>query len=150
MDALQLQYLQAMRIPVWVPRVAAGLEAEGAVCLHVGPGSAPVLLVCAEAGHSATTLASDLARALGGAPAWAWPDVPGEGSLEETVRERLLTGIAVFGADLARRLFGGSPPASLGTARVVVLPAMDELLADPGARRGCWKLLLESGLAARP
>lgn len=149
MDALRLRYLHAMRIPVWLSRTTQSPEPVPSPGLHVGPGSAAVLLVCEEAAHSATALGADLARAVGGAPAWAWPEEGAGEQLADAVRERLLTGVAVFGADLAQRLFGDRPPTSLGTARVVILPATDELRTDPQARRRCWSLLCEAGLASR-
>ena len=149
MDAHHLRYLQAMRIPVWVSRTQASPGTVTSPGLRVGPGSAAVLLLCEEAGQSATPLAADLARAVGGAPAWAWPDDGAGAQLADVVRERLLTGVAVFGADLARRLFAGNTPDSLGTAKVVTLPATDELLTDAKARRRCWALLCEAGLAAQ-
>jgi hypothetical protein len=151
MDALRLRYLHAMQIPVWVERsapVAAAL-AKGPVGLKVGPGNGAVMLVCEDADHTATSLAADLSRAIGNAPAWAWPDANCDTALEETVNERLLTGVAVLGQGLAQCLFEGKPPSLLGTARLVVLPAMQELLADPQARRRCWSLLCEAGLVAR-
>lgn len=147
MDALHLQYLEAMRVPVWVLRKPLAAVQGQSPRLHLGPGNGALLLVCGEPGESATMLAADLARALPEPPVWAWPEA-GEGGclLGEAVRDRLLTGIAVCGQDVARSLFTGEPPSAMGSARVVVLPSMARLSADPDARRDCWRALLSAGM----
>jgi hypothetical protein len=162
MDERSLQYLAAMQVPVWVLRNSAdgagevetagdvGHASTGPLTLYLGPGSGGLLLVCEEASMSASALAADLARALPEPPVWAWPDAQApHNPLEGIVRERLLTGIAVLGSGLATRCFPGCVPTTLGSARVVELPSIAELLADPQARRRCWQALLAAGLTAR-
>ncbi|KAA9130793.1 hypothetical protein F3N42_10490 [Marinihelvus fidelis] len=119
--------------------------------VRLGPGEGPALLLCAGPGEASGALANDVCRALGGQPAWAWPDSGEQGMpVAEAAEERMFTAIVIFGAGLARTLFGGKPPVSCGAARVVIAPSMAELKSGPDARRACWKALLESGVVRAP
>ena len=150
-DARQLHYLQAMELPVWLLRQQDAATAGEPPMLHVGPGSGSLLLICAGPELTATPLAADLARSLLAPPVWAWPDLDESAGvpLAEAVAERLLTAVVVFGQDLSMRLFAGAAPRNLGSACIVVLPALQELLSDPQARRNCWRALLAAGLTTR-
>lgn len=150
-DARRLQYLQAMELPVWLLRRQDEAGAGEPARLHIGPGNGSLLLLCSEPGETATPLAADLVRSLSAVPVWGWPDSDGSAgvALAEAVAERLLTGVAVFGMALSQQVFASVAPATLGSARVVVLPALQELLSDPLARRSCWRTLLAAGLTAR-
>lgn len=162
-DAVRQQYLEAMGITAWVRRgqrppgsdatpaeavtTAVGAAVDSSV--RVGPGEGPGLCVCAGADEASDPLASDIARAMGAPPAWAWPDTgPDAGTLEDVAGERLFTGLVVFGAGLARMLFDGDPPVSCGPARVVVVPSLGEMETSGDARRACWRALREAGLVA--
>ena len=150
-DARRQQYLQAMELSVWLLRQQDEAGSGEPASLHIGPGNGSLLLVCSEPGETATPLAADLVRSLPAVPVWAWPAVDGNAgvSLAEAVADRLLTGVAVFGTELSQRVFASAAPGTLGSARVVVLPALQELLSDPLARRSCWRALLAAGLTAR-
>lgn len=147
MDALRLEYLQRIGVPVWVRREAPP-AAPARPGLQVGPGAGSVLFVCAGAEEPSGPLAADLARVLAEAPVWAWPAPPEAGTTPADAVERgLLTALVVFGEDLAARLFGRVPPESIGAARVVVVPSMGRLAREPEARRACWRALAGAGLA---
>lgn len=162
MNQRQLHYLQAMGVEVWLPRggppvgnpaqspaqpVEQGRQALPGVGLRLGPGNGSCLLVCAGPEQSATPLASDLARVLGATPVWAWPsEDPDSGALAQAVDDRLFTSVVVFGAGLAARVCGGEPPASCGSAQLLVGPDLEELLTQADARRQCWAVLRAGGL----
>lgn len=162
-EARRRQYLEALGIPVWVmrgspapgaaaPEPASAIPATAAESpcrLHIGPGDGAVLLVCATAAHGASVLASDLARALAVAPVLAWPtQTAGAPAIPAAVAERLLTAAVVCGPGLARSVFGGAAPETLGAACVLVLPALEEMESDPAARRSAWQSLVAAGLGA--
>lgn len=139
-EARRRAYLQAMGYDVWLARAAGG--SGGQPVLAVGPGRGSTLLVCADAAGSVTKFAADLARALGGDPAWAWPDSGGAGrTLQEAAAEGLFTRIVVFGDALASQLFGPEPPPQLGAAAVSCVPALDELADSGPAKRALWRRL---------
>lgn len=119
--------------------------------LRLGPGEGPGLFLCAGPGEASGPLAGDLGRTLGGQPAWAWPDAGSAARPVETVsEERMFTAIVVFGAGLARAVFGGQPPVTCGAARVLIAPSMAELKSSAKARQACWKVLRESGVISAP
>lgn len=167
-------YLEAMDIPVWTARcqpdemIEASIpempatqqvaepalaeatlpQATAAQGLKLGPGSGGVLLICARDSDSASKLANDIARVLPKNPVWAWPD--GDESAiapRDAVDENLFTSVAVFGDALAQLLFAKQVPAALGSATVVILPALSELAQDADARRLLWSELCRSGMA---
>ncbi|MGD8346475.1 MAG: hypothetical protein PVI83_04475, partial [Lysobacterales bacterium] len=72
-EARRRAYLEAMGFDVWVQKPPPPLENR----LVVGPGRGNTLLICATPELSASKLAADIARAVGGEPAWAWPDPEG-------------------------------------------------------------------------
>ena len=124
----------------------AGRRCRGWVCAWAR-GNGSCLLVCAGPEQSATPLASDLARVLGATPVWAWPsEDPDSGALAQAVDDRLFTSVVVFGAGLAARVCGGEPPASCGSAQLLVGPDLEELLTQADARRQCWAVLRAGGL----
>lgn len=152
----QHAYLEAMNIPVWVTRLQpeALMEASPATAatsasqgLKLGPGSDGVLLVCASASDSASKLANDIVRVLPKTPVWGWPDIDDSAvTPAEAVNENLFTCVAVFGEALGQLLFGQQMPAALGSATVVILPAMSELTSSADARRKLWSDLCRSGM----
>ncbi len=170
----RLAYLEALGIPLWVRRekLAAfspapasaipGTVPETAVVpaapvarkprsVRLSPGEGPGLLICAGPGEASGALAGDLGRTLGGQPAWAWPDSGNAAQpVEDASKARMFTALVVFGAGLARTIFGGKPPVSCGAARVVVAPSMAELKSNADARRECWRVLRESGVITAP
>ncbi len=151
-EARRRAYLEALGLPVWVLRDAAPAEeapSAPAAGLRVCPGSGGTMLVCGGAAETSSVLAADIVRAVGGDPAWAWPE-RGEGKgtpVSDAVDERLLTAVVVFGAALADEVFGGEAPGTVGSARVVVAPRLSAVATDPKARRTLWRLLLEAGAA---
>jgi len=142
-EARRRAYLEALGFEVWVTRRPAA-EAGRIV---VGAGQGSTLLVCPSAAECRTELAADLVRALGGDPVWAWLGLDADESgqvLEEVVAARLITRVFLFGQDPARSLFHGSPPEILGSARLTVLPGLQELAVSGTARRDSWKQLRDA------
>lgn len=149
----QLAYLDAMDISVWSLREPASPATSTpltAVGLKLGPGGGGVLLICAADTDSATRLANDISRALGSVPVWAWPFTDTRAvKLTSVVEENLFTTVAIFGNELADQFFGGDIPASLNSAKLVLLPAMQDLQNRPEARRTLWAILCRSGMVSR-
>jgi DNA polymerase III psi subunit len=146
----QQAYLEAMDITVWQLRESVSPTAAGAVDvarLKLGPGSGGLLLICEADGDSAGRLASDINRALGGTPVWAWPggaeDAPGLGS---AIEESLFTTVAFFGKAVALRFFDCEPPAHFKSANLVVLPSMGDIERSAAARRDLWACICRSGM----
>lgn len=158
MNLRRLQYLEAMDVPLWLPRgrhvVAGPAVAEAAapppqkalMALHFAPGNGSCLFICATAAEAATPLAGDLARTVGGAPVWAWPAEGAAGGLEAEARERLFTAVLIFGEPLAQQLYGRQLPASCGSAPLLVAPALDAVETSAAARRECWAAIRAAGL----
>jgi len=145
-SGLQQAYLQAMDIPVWKLRTPAAAAASNAL-LKLGPGSGGVLLVCGADHETAGRLANDIVRALGGSPVWAWPVAEEDAvGLDKAVEEHLFTKVAFFGKEVASRFFDGEPPAHIRSAQLIMLPAMQDIQADAGARRALWAGFCRSGM----
>ena len=139
-EARRRAYLEALGFDVWVMKPPAPQWDR----LVTGAGQGSVLLVCATSAEVASALSTDIARALGGDPVWAWPDPEGNPDtpcLEDAVRDRLFTRVIVFGADLAGRLFGGPAPEVLLSASVSIAGSLDELAVRGSAKRALWALL---------
>jgi hypothetical protein len=139
-EARRRAYLDALGFDVWVARPAAAEPGR----LGVGTGSGAMLLVCDSSADCDTDLARDLARALGGDPAWAWLEPQqGDGgqALGEIISSRLITRVMLFGAEPARRLFQGKVPETIGSAALVVVPSLQELAASGLARQSLWRRL---------
>ena len=146
----QQDYLAAMDIRVWSLREAEVLEtsAEASqVQLKLGPGSGGTLLVCAIDSDSASRLANDINRVLGNTPVWAWQySDSGAVNLTQAVDENLFTTVAIFGKALAGQFFGGEQPAHLNSAKLVLLPSMQDIQNRPEARRELWETFCRSGM----
>jgi DNA polymerase III psi subunit len=133
-------YLEALGYDVWVARPPAPEPGR----LSVGVGGGSTLLVCDAAGDCSTELARDLVRTVGGEPAWAWLDPVDESggeALGDVVSGRLITRILLFGRGTAQRLFQGSVPEIVGSATVMVVPALQELAVSGLARQTLWQQL---------
>ena len=140
MEAQRRAYLEAMGIGVWINKPAAA-DVDRWV---VGPGSGSTLLLCRTARESATRLAADIGRSLGGDPVWAWPDPDQRReypSLQDTIEQRLFTQVLLFGQALAGRVFKGSVPEVIACARVQVTANLDDLAVDGRAKRMLWQCL---------
>jgi len=147
LSSRQRAYLQAMDIPVWSLRFATPSEPAAGALLKLGPGSGGVLLVCGADHESAGRLANDIVRPLSGSPVWAWPlDDEEAVALDSAVEEHLFTTVAVFGEELARRFFAGEAPALIGSAQLVILPAMQDIQNSAEARRALWAGFCKSGM----
>jgi hypothetical protein len=146
----QQAYLDAMDIDVWRLREApfvASPAVDHAPGLKLGPGGGGILLICAADDDSASRLANDISRALGSVPVWAWPHAEsGAVNLGDAVEENLFTTVAVFGEELATRFFDGTPPASLKSANLVLLPAMQDIQTSAEARQELWTTICRSGM----
>ena len=143
MEARKRAYLQAMGFDVWVARPPAPLRDR----LVVGPGQGSTLLVCPAPEDSATKLAADIVRSIGGDPAWAWPDPggdPGNPDLEQAVAAGMFTRVIVFGDDTAARLFGGERPEVLGSSSIRIAAGLDELATRGTAKLALWRLLSQA------
>lgn len=153
-DSRQLAYLDAMDIGVWRLRDAPKLEVQQPVVanmpgLKLGPGGGGNLLICAVDSDSASRLANDISRAMGSNPVWAWPhDDSNAVMLPTAIDDNLFTTVAIFGAELAGAIFGGDLPASLNSANIVLLPAMQDLQDSADARKLLWSKLCRSGMVS--
>ena len=133
-------YLEALGFDVWLPKDVA---AEPARLVVSGDGC--TLLVCASPAESASRLAGDIGRALGGDVAWAWPDHAAGAetlSLAEAVERHLFTGILLFGSTIEQRLFAARAPEVIGSARVLQAPGLEELEVRGTAKQALWTLLI--------
>jgi len=150
LSSRQQAYLDAMDIGVWCLREPVSSESrveENPVLLKLGPGSGGKLLVCATDTDSASRLANDIIRVLGNTPVWAWPTIDsGAVDLPSAVEENLFTTVAIFGKELARQFFAGELPVHLNSARLVLLPSMQDLQDRAGARRALWATFCQSGM----
>ena len=158
--ARQKAYLDAMDIGVWRLRESASVAIPDTDCvpgLKLGPGSGGILLICAEDTDSASRLANDINRALGSVPVWAWPYADDGGvdpigvdlngvDLIGAIEENLFTTVAIFGTDLAVQFFAGEIPVSLNSAKMVLLPAMRDILDRAESRRALWDTFCRSGM----
>jgi DNA polymerase III psi subunit len=150
LSSRQQAYLQAMDITVWNLRGSTPSAAAETALLKLGPGSGGVLLVCGADHESAGRLANDIDRSLGSTPVWAWPVDGGDEAvgLENAVGEYLFTTVAFFGEQLARRFFAGEPPANIRSAKLVVLPSMQDVQDSAAARRALWARFCSTGMIA--
>ena len=146
----QQAYLDAMDIGVWCLRESAyaaepaPINAPG---LKLGPGGGGILLICAADTDSASRLANDINRALGSAPVWGWPHADDSTvDLSNAVEENLFTTVAIFGNELAAQFFDGELPSGLSSAKLVLLPAMQDIKTRAGARQTLWTTLCRSGM----
>jgi hypothetical protein len=122
-------------------------DTDGVPRLKLSPGSGGILLICDEDSDSASRLANDINRTLGGTPVWAWPHADTSGvELSTAVEENLFTTVAIFGHDLAMQFFGGELPVSLNSAKMVLLPEMKDILGQAEARRVLWDTFCRSGM----
>ena len=153
LDSRQQAYLNAIGITTWVLR-GTGTAATQRNCvvplLKLGPGGGGALLICSEDTDSASPLASDINRSLSGVPVWAWPceNEGGLVTLSAAVEDHLFTCVAFFGTELAARFVGDNLPASIQTAKLVLLPAIQDLKRNPKARRRMWSVLCQSDIVA--
>jgi hypothetical protein len=147
----QQAYLDAMDITVWSLREPVMPEAgvvENHARLKLGPGSGGILLICSADSDSAGRLASDINRVLGGAPVWAWPYLDdGAVDLTRAVGDNLFTTVAFFGQELALQFFDGELPTHLNSAKLVLLPSMQDIQNQAEARRVLWATFCQSGLS---
>jgi len=158
----QRAYLDAMDIGVWSLREVAAPSASSPTAsppmasaassapgLKLGPGGGGILLLCAADTDSASRLANDIARALGNVPVWAWPDDDASSvELTSAVEDNLFTTVAIFGDELAARFFDGDLPASLNSAKLVLLPAMQDLQSRAEARQMLWTTFCRAGMVS--
>ena len=152
-DARQLAYLDAMGIGVWslregsIPQGPANVEVPR---LRLGSGNGGILLVCVADTDSASRLANDISRALGAVPVWAWPgDDDNSTELASAVDDKLFTTVAIFGHELAGRFFGPELPDSVNSARLVLLPSMQDIQSSADARRTLWATFCRYGMVTR-
>jgi len=163
----QQAYLDAMEIGVWTlreevcpsvssapvpsqpnssPATSAADKISG---LKLGPGSGGILLICAADTDSASRLATDISRALGNVPVWAWPDADNDAvELTNAVEDKLFTTVAIFGNELAAQFFDGELPDRLNSAKVVLLPAMHDLQSGAEARQALWAIFCRAGMVS--
>ena len=154
----QQAYLDAMDIGVWslretvAPSVSSAPptpSADTSLTLKLGPGSGGILLICATDTDSATRLSNDISRVLGNVPVWAWPDAGADTmELTKAVEDKLFTTVAIFGNKLAAQFFDEDLPASLKSAKVVLLPAMCDLESGAQARQALWTSLCRAGMVS--
>lgn len=171
-SAARIEYLQAMGVDVWALRrtggatgaataaadpassaadgPAAGPAESGAASaptgLVIGPGDGRLLLVCDRPEDAARAVATDIVRCLDGGTVWAWPassDGGGAMTIEAAIRERLFTGLLVFGQQ-AMACTGATGDTVRGSARLVRAPSLAELESSPDARRDLWRRLRET------
>lgn len=154
----QVEYLRAMGIEVWWRRgngIPVGSRAATQPNVSptsamtpdrgyvIGPGSGSLLLLCDSAGDAALPIAADIARCFADAPVWGWPAPAGGAAgmaLDQAIRERLFTGVLVFGALPETPAAAGCSPV-WGSARIVHANALADLARSPEARRALWERL---------
>lgn len=150
LDSRQQAYLDAMDIGVWSLREPVLPESgvtEKTTQLKLGPGRGGVLLICVADTDSAGRLANDINRVLGGSPVWAWPSADnGVVNLTHAVKENLFTTVAIFGRELAAQFYDDEPPAHLSSAKLVLLPSMQDIQNRAEARRELWATFCGSGM----
>lgn len=143
-------YLEAMDIDSWRLREPVAPQAGGekiTARLKLGAGNSGILLICRVDSDSAGRLANDINRALGSTPVWAWPDEDqATVNINQAVDENLFTTVAVFGNELAGQLFKGELPAHLNSAKLVVLPSMQEIASRAESRRDLWSVICSNGM----
>jgi len=132
-------YLEALGFDVWIARPPAPQRGR----LQLGASPAGTLLVCAAPADSATKIAGDVVRALGGDASWAWPETGGGDGLglTEAIAGHLLTQVVLFGPEVVHWLFPAEVPGTLGSASVAVAPALDELAVRGQAKQSLWRTL---------
>ena len=152
MDAQRLAYLDAMGIDVWQPRGAGteSVEEPSEPGITVSAGDGDILCVVASKADTALELARGIGSAMRCPPVWAWPSDSDTESLTpaDAVREKMLTQVLVFGKELAGQVLGENAPEVISTARVHVVPGLEELARDKDAKRQLWRLMNENGIAA--
>ena len=163
----QQAYLDAMEIGVWTLREEVCPSVSSASVptqpnsspatsptdkipgLKLGSGSGGILLICAADTDSASRLATDISRALGNVPVWAWPDADNDAvELTNAVEDKLFTTVAIFGNELATQFFDGELPDRLNSAKVVLLPAMHDLQSGAEARQALWTIFCRAGMVS--
>ena len=150
LSSRQQDYLDAMDIKVWSLREPIAPEAVTATNLaqlKLSPGSGGTLLICAADTDSASRLANDINRVMGGTPVWAWPFADtGAVNLPQAVEENLFTTVAIFGKELAAQFFDDELPGHLNSASLVLLPSMQDIQNQAEARRLLWTTFCRSGM----
>jgi len=150
----QLAYLDAMDIGVWFLSEtcsSATPDTDNAPELKLGPGGGGILLICAADTDSASRLANDISRVLGSIPVWGWPHAGVSAvNLTAAVEDNLFTTVAIFGDELALQFFDGALPASLNSAKLVLLPAMQDIQGRAETRQALWATLCRSGMVNSP
>jgi hypothetical protein len=139
-EARRRAYLEALGFDVWIARPAA--PEPGFLCVGAGRGS--TLLVCRSVADCQKEVASDLARALGDDPVWSWIDPVADDDfehVEDVVSSRQIKRVLLLGRETAGCLFEAAPPATLGSARILEAPGLDELGIDPGSKKALWRRL---------
>lgn len=171
-------YLRALGVEVWVPKVAlasspsratleqvdpgssAGNEAapfSAASNFFVEPGTSDTLLLCGSQAEARMIIALDISRSLKAEPLWGWAvseGTAGGSSLEEAIRDRLITRLIVFGKDICGRGLAGpegdGKAGVIGTAEVLRVASLPALAISAQARRALWEALnLRQWCAAR-
>jgi hypothetical protein len=133
-------YLEAIGLDVWSIKPP---EPEFDRLLFQ-PGSGSTLLICDSPDATATRIAGDISRALGGEVVWAWPDPEGDPqslTLEQAVDQYLFTRVVLFGTGLGRRMFRSGAPLVAGSAGVTVTDKLDELAVRGSTKQVFWKQL---------
>lgn len=166
-------YLRALGVEVWVPKVAlaaspsrealaqvdlgssAGNEVapfSAASNFFVEPGTGDTLLLCGSQAEAGTILALDISRSLKAQPLWGWAVFGGSAggsSLEQAIRDRLITRLIVFGSDFDVPE-GVENAGVIGTAEVLRVASLPQLASSAKARRELWESLnLRQWCAAR-
>jgi len=149
-DSRQQAYLDAMDIGVWCLRESACAAEPVPVNtpgLKLGPGGGGILLICAADTDSASRLANDISRSLGSTPVWAWPHADDNSvNLANAIEDKLFTTVAIFGDELAAHFFDGELPPGLNSAKLVLLPPMQDIKNSAGTRQTLWSILCRSGM----
>ncbi len=139
-------YLDAMGFDVWAVKPPEPVFDR----LLLQPGEGSTLLICDAPEATASRIAADIGRALGGEAVWAWPDPDGKPdnpTLEEAVSRQLFTRVVLFGASLERCLFVGGLTPVVGSAAVSCCDALEELAIRGGAKQALWRQLKAAGAA---
>ncbi len=153
MDPLNLEYLDAMGIDVYRVRDPRESEAPSDPLLETGDGDGDILCIVETKDQARLKLAAGIGAAMRCAPVWSWPldgvaDSGQAQTVRNTIAEKLITRVLVFGESLAGQVFGEDVPAVISAARIHVAPGLSQVAEDQQAKRLLWKTMLDHGIAA--
>ena len=144
--ARRSEYLKALGIDVWVARTSSAKPHFRGIVM--GPGTTGTLILCADAGEAASTVAADIARSLDCEPVWCWladeESEPGV-ALDQAIANFMFTRVLVLGEGLLDSALpyrtGPEKTRVIGSASVLVADSVAELVQHGESRLALWRQL---------